>query len=305
MTRALLLGAAAERSAAADPTPGPLGAWAGPSGVWSLLPGPTLHVLAALAEPLGAWEGCSLVEMCPPPYARYVRRGSPGGNRPATRAELALFADGDFRLTNWSPDDPGSIHRLEGGNESGGGTGSGGTGSGGGVGGGGSKRVGNGGGGGGGGDGGGAVGGGSANAHDAFRAQDDAVPSSSSSVAGGRGGGGGGGRGGGGAAKYQYHTVEGSWRPVEGVGVRLRVEMHNCAPGFGGFKSGHHACMDGEVGNDEDEDDKELTGLAAAAGTGVKHVDVTLRARRLGSRRVELYGPLTAGGHPVSFWRRA
>jgi len=42
--------------------------------------------------------------MCSPPYATYVRRGRPGGDRPATRAELALFADGDFRLTNWTPD---------------------------------------------------------------------------------------------------------------------------------------------------------------------------------------------------------
>jgi len=41
--------------------PGPLGAWAGPTGLWSLPPEVMLHVLAAAAGELRAWEGCSLV----------------------------------------------------------------------------------------------------------------------------------------------------------------------------------------------------------------------------------------------------
>lgn len=227
--------------------------------------------------------------MCPPPYAEYVRRGRPGGDRPAARAALTLFADGDFRLTNWSPD-----HRHGSGGVSG--SGSWDRGGGGGWG---DDRS---------GDGGGGRGSGAdrSSESDAFRAHDDAAPSS----VGGRGGVGGVGGGGGAAAAAAFHTVEGSWRPVEGVGVRLRVEARKCAPGFGANKAGDDVGGDGDVDGDGAEGCGSAEagpgpGLGPGPGSGrSRWVDVTLRARRVGSRRVELYGPLTEGGDPVSFWRR-
>jgi hypothetical protein len=255
---------------------------------------------------------------------------------------LTLFADGDFRLANWSPD-----HDAIGGDRSRGGEGGGGR-----VRPGGQSS----------GDGHGkwgdytqggkeSCGGGAVVApFDAFSPQDDALRGTtpSSREAGGSGSSGGGGSGGHG----RYHTVEGSWRPVEGVGVRLWVDTRVCVPGFGGYQAGDDREANGaqsepeakprnedeDKGKDEDEDEdgdeargrgrgrvsevKEAgtgtgtgtgteTGTGTGAGIGTERawrsdrwVDVTLRARRVGSRRVELWGALTTGGRPVSFWRR-
>lgn len=235
--RELLLGAAAERRAAATPRVGPLGHWAGPVGFWSLPPGPVMHILAAAAEPFGAWEGCSLAEMCPPPYVTYVRRGRPGGDRSTMRTTLALFADGDFRITNWRKESTEANHRAREG----------------------LTRW----------------------RDETWQAQDDAQDDEARSSR---------------RRGAVTHTVQGSWRPLEGVGVRLRVSTHVCPPGFGGFvKPAAVDAVDEEEGADE----------AEAAPGREKWVDVTLRARRVGSRRMELWGPLTKGGDPVSFWRRA
>ena len=101
-----------------------------------------------------------------------------------------------------------------------------------------------------------------------------------------------------------YYTVEGSWRPVEGVGVRLRLAPGTTAPGFGGGGrgggggggGGGSGGGRGGGGGDNSEDD--------VIDAPAPPPPITLRARRVGARRVELTGALTQGGEAVSFWRR-
>ena len=84
------------------------------------------------------------------------------------------------------------------------------------------------------------------------------------------------------------------------------MEASKRAPGFGGFIRWTKEEEEEDV-DDGDNGDGEHAAAAAAAAAETSDgrcVDVTLRARRVGSKRVELYGPLTERGHPVSFWRR-